>query len=464
MSPRSALLLCGLLAACASTVPEAERAAVQDQLAARLGPAATLPAPDAVDAELDARCREWLAEGLTEDAAVRIAFANHRGLRATCERLGIARSDWVQAGLLRNPVLDADPAVVIGRSGEVEFGLIQPLVDLFVRPLRTRLAAQQLEQTKAEVTRELVHLAFAVRRALVQVRAAQQLVDIERRRLATADASLELMLVLHQAGNATDQQVAAERLRAGRIRLDLAAAEQAAAEAREPLQALLGLWGSDTQWTVRGTLDPQALAAAAADAPAAEAHAITASLELAAQRARLGALAEQAHLADVQGFLRQIDLGIAVQRDGSEPWQFGPKLALELPLFDRGQARAARAGAELQAAMHQHQQLAVEIRAAARLAATRLEHHQRRLAYWQDHQLAARSELLFRTEQLYQAMQRGAFPVLAERLSQLDDYRAVLGELRAGHLARLDLEELGAGSRPTPELRPFWPDDRRDPP
>ncbi|MBL8723341.1 MAG: TolC family protein [Planctomycetes bacterium] len=466
MSLRSLWLAsAALFGGCTSTDPAAERDAVQNDLRARLQTEVWLPASTDLEPELAAACREWLADDLTETEAVRIAFANHRGLRATCERLGIARAEFVQAGLLRNPVLDADPAVVVGRQGEIEFGLVQPLVDLFVRPLRTRLAAQQLERTAAEVTRELVHVAFAVRRAFVHLRAAQQLVELERRRQATADAGLELMLVLHQAGNATDQQVAEERVRAGRVRLDLATAEQAAREAREPLQAWLGLWGEATGWTVRGELPIEPFAALA-EAPQLEVEstAVDRSLELRAQRAQLHALAEQARLADVQGFLRTLDLGMAAQRDPGESWQFGPKFTVELPLFDRGQARAALAGAELRAALHQYAQLAIEVRAAARLAEQRLLHTARRLAYWRDHQLPARAESLFRTEQLYHAMQRGAFPVLQERLQQLDDYRTLLDELRTAHLAQLDCDELRAGSRPSTELRPYWPTDRRDPP
>jgi cobalt-zinc-cadmium efflux system outer membrane protein len=446
-----------VLAACHSVDPAAERTTLERELGTRLGHPVALPISDDLDPGLPAGLAELLTAELTPEAAVKIALANHRGLRALYERLGIARADFVQAGLLRNPTLDADPPFVFRGTGEVEFGLVLPLLDLFHRPLRERMAAQEVEQTLAEVAREVIHTVYEVRRCFLDLQIAQQLVDLQNRHLAAAAASHELMQVLHRAGNATDQQLAAARLGEATARLDLAAAERTAMEAREPLQSLLGLWGPDTSWRAAVQL--------AEDAPDpdlptdCEAAAVQASLELAANRAAMNALAQQQQLAEWRGMLASLDLGLAAQREPGDGWNLGPKLVMELPLFDRGQASTARAAAQLRQRLHLHLQIATDVRAAARFHAHRLAQLQQRLQFWRETSLPARADLVFRTEQHYQAMQTGAFTVLHARQQQLADYCEYLQDLRRARRAALDLRELLAGSRPNLTLAPDWPDN-----
>ena len=60
------------------------------------------------DAEVAERIKATLAKELTSDAAVQVALFNNRKLQVVYQSLGIAEADLVQAGLLPNPVLNAD--------------------------------------------------------------------------------------------------------------------------------------------------------------------------------------------------------------------------------------------------------------------------------------------------------------------------------------------------------------------
>src|SRR4051812_31461386 len=62
----------------------------------------------APDHEVTEAVRAMLADGLTADEAVQVALLNNRRLQATYEGLGVAQAEVVQAGLLHNPVFDAD--------------------------------------------------------------------------------------------------------------------------------------------------------------------------------------------------------------------------------------------------------------------------------------------------------------------------------------------------------------------
>src|SRR4026208_2518339 len=59
--------------------------------------------------------RVLLQRKLTADDAVQIALLNNRDLQAVYTELGVAQADLVQAGLFRNPIVDA--AVLFPLSG-----------------------------------------------------------------------------------------------------------------------------------------------------------------------------------------------------------------------------------------------------------------------------------------------------------------------------------------------------------
>ena len=67
------------------------------------------------DQEAAEQLRALLRRKRTADDAVRIAALNNRDLQALYSDLGLAQADLVQAGLFKNPILDA--AVFFPLSG-----------------------------------------------------------------------------------------------------------------------------------------------------------------------------------------------------------------------------------------------------------------------------------------------------------------------------------------------------------
>ncbi|HEX6813889.1 MAG TPA: TolC family protein [Planctomycetota bacterium] len=433
------------LAACTQLPPQDDRESTRVDLSQRLQ--AELPqSPSDLATACTLEVAAMLQEPLTEDAAVRITLLNNHGVRATYERLGVHRADLVQAGLLRNPVFRGDARFLFDGGTEIELGLAQPFLDLFYRPLRERLAEHEFTQARLLITDELVHLVFATRRAFVNLRAAQTLVSLQEQALAAAVAAHELTLELHAAGNTTDQVLAAARVGEAASRLDLAAAEQAAVEAREPLQQLLGLWGGATAWTVGGPLGDDPLAGV--DLEHVEARAIAASLALGAWRAAADAAAQSAGLESWRAWFPDGAVGVSALREPGGEWGLGPQLALELPLFDGGQGRQARAAATLRETLHRHVQQAVEVRSQARLLRDRLVHLGNRLRFSREVHLPLRADVVRTTLQHYNAMQIGVFDVLRAKQQQIADERDHATTLHHAHLARLELLELLAGGMP----------------
>lgn len=409
----------------------------------RIGAEPNVAPGAADDGSLDAQIAALLEAELTEETAVRIALLNNRDVRAAYEELGISAAGLVQAGLLTNPIFSAN-AKFFGGGTEVELGLTQSFLDFFFLPLRKRFAEFQLEATKAAVTRELVRLAHDIRRAFVTVRFAQQLVEMRRQVLEAAEASYDLMRRLHQAGNVTDPQLTAEEAAFSRAKLDLAAAESNLLDAREPLNALLGLWGDAIQWRVAGRLSEAV--DEGIDVDSVESRAVAASLDLAENRALIDAEAQRVGLSSWETLLPVLELGPVAkkERDSSE-FGVGPGLLSSIPLFDRGQARRAAAQFTLRYAIHRHVQLGVEIRAAARALRERMLALRERIVFFRSTHLPLRARLVRETLQNYNAMQIGVFDLLIARQQEIDAGRDYLETLRDAWFARLDLQELLAG-------------------
>lgn len=429
-------------------------AAVRGDVALRTS--ASAPTSAEVDAELvGAALDELLAAPLTEAVAVKVALLNNRDVRAAYERLGIRAAELVQAGLVHNPVFHFEAFFESGRWTELDMGLSQSFVDLFRRPLRVRVAEHRLAAAQAELSHELVHLVHEVRREFVRARAAARLVDLHRDAAAAATASHELMRTLFDAGNVTPPQLSVERIGEVQAKLDLAAAERAERESREPLHRLMGLWGEGLAWRVEGALDGDVAAGLAVDEL--EERAVAASLDLQQNAAQADAAAANADLEEWRGLLQEGALGVVAMRDRGESWEFGPSLEIALPVFDRGDAAVAAAVGELRALLHRRVQIGVEVRSAARLLRLRLAALVERAATIGDELLPAHRKLLDETVQNYNAMQIGVFDVLAQKQRQLAAKRERLATLRDAWLTRIDIEELAAGSMPASAAGSFWP-------
>lgn len=432
------------LAACA-TAPTNDADALHQAMQQRANAHEPAPPQDGGDETLTA-VRDLLREPLTDDVAVRIALLHNRRLRAMYVRLGIARQDLVQAGLLRNPVLGGDARFLFDGGTEIEMGLAQPFVDLLYRPLRVRMGEAEFAAAQALLTDELIAVVFAVRRGATALRAADALAALQRQELAAAQAGHELAAALHAAGNVADRELAAHRLAESRARLDLAAAELAAREAKEPLQRVLGLWGADTQWSLAGALPDDPLAGV--DLAEAESRAIAASLALATFRGRADALANLAGLRRWEGWLPDGALGVGAVREPGGEWGLGPRFSFTLPLLDDRSTAKQRAELQLQQALLETEQLAVEIRSAARLLRDRATLLAERATFARDRHLPHREQHVKAVVQHYNAMQTGAFAVLDARIAQLHDEREQVALRRDAVFARLDFERLLAGGLP----------------
>ncbi|CAH0283401.1 hypothetical protein SRABI118_03847 [Massilia sp. Bi118] len=356
-------LALAVLAGCTTAAPDGGFSSVAASARERIGAEPRLARDDAAAGELARQVEATLAQPLGMDDAVKVAVLANPGLQASYWKVGIARADLAQAGRLPNPVLAYKH---LSNAGDlaIERTFTMNLVQLLTLPLASRLEARRFEQVKLEVAREIEQHARDTRLAWVDAVAAGQAQDYARQVDAAAEASAELAGRMAKTGNMSQLDLSREQLYHLETQAALARAGKQAVAAREKLTRLLGLWGKDAQYSLPGHL-PE-LPASPAQLRDIERIAIEQRLDVQAAKLDAQATAANLGLTKTTRFVNVLDLGYVNETTTGAPSARGYELTLELPLFDWGGARVARAEGVYMQAVQRVAQAAVTARSEAR--------------------------------------------------------------------------------------------------
>ncbi len=437
------LLLAALTGGCAASVPrEAGFPEVERTVAERTGGQRVhWNQGTASDAAVAESVNAMLAKELSVEQAVQVALLNNRNLQATYEELMIAQAELVDAGLLRNPVFDAEIRFAEGGEGTgVEMALVQDFIDILYIPLRKRMAAAAFEAAKLRVAGDVLDLVGDVRAAFYTLQGSQQTLEMRRQVMAATAASYDLAQRLRVAGNNRELDLANERALYEQSKLDVRAAEARVAGDREALNRLMGLWGERTGWTVVPRLpelpaDPVAIEGL-------ERQAIERSLDLDAARRTVELAARAVGIAAPFGGIDEAELGVAAEREPDGEWAVGPAFSLPIPLFNQGRPVVASARARLRQAREHHAAMAVEIRSRVRAAHEAVAATRDQADYYAKVILPLRQQIVEQTQLQYNAMQIGTFQLLQSKREQIEAGNAYLRTLRDYWIARTELDLL----------------------
>ncbi|HKU41740.1 MAG TPA: TolC family protein [Polyangiales bacterium] len=388
-----------------------------------------------------------LQQPLDADAAVRVALLNNRELRARLRELGVPAGDLVSAGLVANPTVEFE--LLPERDSQYELRVEYDLTSLLMAPLRRGAAADELEAARLTVAGDVIQLGYDVRTRFYAVQAAQQRLELAQKSLEALAAARDAAQALVDAGNIRQLDAASQIAAYERSRVEVAMLELELAERREDMQRLLGLHGEQTGWQIQRVLQDAPDELAADDL---ESAAIGANLDLRAAHKRLEGLSKQSGIARTEGWVPEVlaDVhALRVERDSGEgsgeEWRWGAGVALEVPLFDRGQGRLQGIESRFDATSERYQGLAVEVRSAARDARNRLASSHARARQYRNVILPAQRVVLEQTVLQYNAMQLGVFELLAARRELLDVELAYVDTLRDYWSSRAEVEALTRG-------------------
>jgi outer membrane protein TolC len=434
------LAACLALAGCASFSDDGGFGPVRSLAQEHGGPAPSWQRSTADREAATQRVAELLQAPLSADGAVELSYLNNRGLQSRFAELGIAEAELVQAGRLRNPGIGFG-RVAGGGSSEIDRSLVFDVLGLMTLPLATRLAQQQLEQVQLQAAQQAVALAAQVRQAYYQAVAAGQLQAHAEQVMDAAEATRELAQQMQQAGHFSALAQLREQAFHADAAAQLARSRQQTLAMRERLTRLLGL------------VDPPPLPERLPELPAAlaepqhvEQTAIDQRLDVRLARRQAEATAQSLGATRTTRFINVLEAGYQDKRQTGEPLQRGYELRLELPLFDFGTARVARAEATYQQALDHAAQVAIDARSEVREAHAALRSAHALALHYRDEVVPLRQRISQENLLRYNGMLISVFELLADAREQIAGVTGAVEAQRDFWLAQTALQSALTGA------------------
>ena len=411
-----------VLSGCASFSPDGGYGAVRDLAQAR----STQPIPAAKPASADAGDRQvadLLSKPLTVETAVQVALLNNRGLQASYAELGVAEADLVQAGRIANPVFSFGR--IKGHEGiELERTLTLPLIGLLTMPITLPLEKRRFEQAQMRAAGDLLRVADETRRAYFGAVAAQQSAAYMEQVKEAADASAELARRMAAVGNWSKLQQSREQAFYADTVAQLARARQSHMAARERLTRLMGLWGGNTKFQLPDRLPD--LPAAPRDISDAEAQAMTSRLDMLMAQKELAGLASSLGLTRTTRFVNLLDLSYLHNTTPGGEREKGYEIEFQIPLFDWGTSRVARAESLYMQAVHRAAASAVDARSEVRESYTAYRTAYDLARHYRDEIVPLKKRISDEQMLRYNGMLIGVFELLADARDQIMSVTAAI--------------------------------------
>lgn len=386
-----------------------------------------------------------LAEPLTANSAVQIALLNNRGLQATYAELGIAESNLVQAGRMRNPGFRFE-RLSRGDDVEIERTFLFDILGLLTMPVRTGIERRRFELAQSRVAGELLQVAADTRRAWYRAVSAQAGAKYAEQVRQAAEASAELARRMAAAGNFSKLDQARQQVFYAEVTAQLARARQSELAERERLTRLLGLWGEDIAFSLPERLpDPPQ---APREIAGIEARALKQRLDVQGAMQEAEAVAAALGLTRVTGFVSVLEVGYRRNSASGEPRQTGYEIELRLPVFDWGGARVALAEHTYMQAVNRAADIAVRARSEVRESYATYRTALDLAKHYRDEIVPLRKRISEETLLRYNGMLISVFELLADARQQIASVNAYIETLRDFWIADANLELALTGGSP----------------
>ena len=394
---------------------------------------------DASRAELD----RLLGAPLTADSAVRVALLNNRGLRASLAGLRVAEADLVQAGRMRNPAFSFS-RMAGGGETEIERSVMFDLTGLLTMPIRRDIEARRFRSAQLVAATDVVRIAADTRKAWFNTVAAAQSARYADQVREAAEASAELARRMAKAGNLSALDQAREQLFSAESTARLARARHRVTAAREQLARLLGVWGTQTAFTLPDRLPD--LPAAPREAANVEAQAMQQRLDVQLAKLDAESTARALGLTKATGIVNVLDAGYANTSKSGAPRENGYEIEVALPIFDWGGARVAKAEALYMQSVHRTAHTAVTARSQVREAYSAYRTSYDVARHYRDEVVPLQKKISEETLLRYNGMLMSVFELLADARAQITGVNTAIEAQRDFWVAETELQAAINGS------------------
>ena len=386
---------------------------------------------------------ELLAKPLSAESAVQVALLNNRGLQASLAQVAIAESDLVQAGRIANPNF-AFTHLSGGGELEIERSILFDVVGLLTMPLRVGIENRRFEIARLQAAAEAVRHASETRKAYFNAVAANQTAVYMDQVRESAEAGAELARRMAKAGNSSQLESTREQAFLAEATVTVARSRHNATVAREQLSRLMGVWGARTGYQLPDRLPdlPQSVRAEANI----EAQAMQQRLDIQVATRDAQMTAKALGLSKATGFINVFHAGYANRNMTDAPRENGYEIELELPIFDWGRSRVARAEALYMQAVHRTADAAVRARSEVRGAYSAYRTSYELARHYRDEVVPLRKKISDEMLLRYNGMLIGVFELLADARAQVGSVNAAIEAQRDFWIAETGLQAAVTGS------------------
>lgn len=437
------LLALFALTSCATLSPDSGIESVQALARDRIGGDVTLPTK--ASTATPSITRELLGKPLTVDDAVQIALQNNAGLKANLAELGISEADLVQAGRLPNPrfmysnrrnseMTTIDRTVIVG------------VLALLTMPLAQQVAARQYEATQLRVAGEVVQLVGETRRAYFSAVAAQESVNYLQQVKLAAEGAAQLATDMARVGNFNKLAQMREQVFYADATAKLANGKLAAILERERLTRLLGVSGADMAYQLPDRL-PE-LPSAPLEPVDAERTALERRLDVLMAKRDTEAMAANLGLSKATRFINVFEAGYTNESNTGEKRQNGYEIDIEIPLFNWGDAKLARAEATYMQSVHRLQSVALAAQSDVRATYQSYRTTFDLARHYRDEVVPLRKRIADENVLRYNGMLVSVFELLADAREQIASVNAYIDATRDFWIAETNLQLALSGTSP----------------
>lgn len=385
-----------------------------------------------------------LQQELTVDIAVQIALLNNPDIQATFEEIGIAQADLVQAGLFQNPVFDGYIRFPDHHFLHLNtaFSITQNFLDIFLIPLRKKIAAVELEQAHLRVANAILNLAFDVQETFYNLQAEQGKQSILASLVDAAEASNQLSLAQKQKGNINVLDLQNRTNEYLKSKVELTQNQVELIRLRERMNKLLGLCSSDFCWRIVGL---SKLPEEEIPAECLESIALSQRADLGVARLEVERICRMLGVKHWWAYTN-LGAGFSTEHEAEGFQETGPSFGGVIPIFNYGQADRARLYSMYCQSLEHLKALEIEILSEVRSARDQLIVNRNLVLTYQNELLPLQEQILSMSQRFYNTMSLSVYKLLDAKKQELQMQIDYISNLRNYWISQVALNRALGGS------------------
>ncbi|MCE5293198.1 MAG: TolC family protein [Chlamydiales bacterium] len=386
-----------------------------------------------------------LKRDLDVDTAIQIALLNNPKIQASFEDLGIAQADLVQAGLFQNPIFQGFARYPNKRSLDtnVELSVTQSFMNIFLIPLRKKIAETELEQAQYMVANLVIDLAFDIRETFYSLQAEQLKLELLELFVDVSSANNLLAVKQHEAGNINALELQNHTRQFLQAKLDLSHTQNQIAELRKILNTLLGMRPSQNKWHLTNDLpilpEEEVLKETLHDL------ALSQRLDVAYARLEIKRILQMGATKEWWAFTDPA-IGVSGERDVDGTRVLGPTISTSIPFFDHGQADRARLLSLLKQSEHRLEALEIDVLAEVTRSYNQLLINRERVTIYQNEYMPLQENIITTSQNFYNVMGLSVYILLQNKQEELNAKIEYTSALKDYWLTRVELDRALGGT------------------